>query len=103
MPTITPDQAIAAITEAIEQNPDVDELLEIDESIFRQNPFSEAEAYKDVRPLVQRLVHHVRTRKAPDEIRWLFRLIFTNYRNVWYNEEDEVISFNEEADESAWE
>jgi hypothetical protein len=95
MPTVTLDQARKMMAAEVEQFA-TDELLEVHNEVFPDRPFTLAEAEKDRTPLIDRLVAHINSRLEIDQLVELFKLIFIiKHRNVWFNEEEDLLYFNE--------
>jgi hypothetical protein len=94
MPDLTKEQVVDRLTHEV-QKLDADEVLEIYESLFRKR-FSAAErATTDKRPLVKEIVQHIRGGREDEELPELWSLVLPGYRNVWYNEEDELLHYDE--------
>jgi len=96
MPIVTQDQALELLAAEVRKF-DTDELLEVYNEVFRNTPRTEQEAKEDPQALVARLVDHINGR-AIEEVVALWGVIFPRHRNVWYNEEDDRIYYNEEAE-----
>src|SRR5262245_59395375 len=97
MPEIKKDEALALLTREVEHF-ELDELLEVYNELFSREPYEEAKARQDARPLVKRLVDFLSNGLNEDEIVAMWELIIPKHRNVWYNEEDDIFSYNEEID-----
>jgi hypothetical protein len=95
MATVTREQAVDLLTKQVEEHFGVDELLEVDNELFPDEPFTAEEAHEDYFPLVKRIVDHLKGGLEPEEIVEMWSLIFPRHRNVWYDEEDERFHYNE--------
>jgi hypothetical protein len=95
MPTATVNEALKILTDTIPKF-DADELVEIYNDVFRKDQRTVEEARKDPSPLIARLVDYIHSREVSSLPR-LWNLIFPAHINVWYNEEDEQLYYNEET------
>ena len=95
MATVTREQAVDLLTKQVEEHFGVDELLEVHNELFPDEPFTEEEAHEDYIPLVERIVDHLKGGLEPEEIVEVWSLIFPRHRNVWYDEEEERFHYNE--------
>jgi hypothetical protein len=98
MPVVTKDGALELLTNEVQEKLGADELLEVYNEVFPDNPSTEEAAHEDVTPLIERLVDHVNSGLEIDEVIDLWGLIFPRRRNVWYDEEEERLHYNEEAE-----
>src|SRR5262245_5697388 len=98
MPVVTRDQALELLTNEVEEKLGADELLEVYNEVFADDPYTEEEAYEDVTPLVEQLVEHMNGGLEIDEVMDLWGLIFPKHRKVWYDDEEERIHSNEEPE-----
>jgi hypothetical protein len=98
MPVLTKDQALELLTHEVQEKFGTDELLEVYNELFPDNPYTEEEAHEDLTPLIEQLVDHAKSRLEIDEITDLWGLIFPMHRNIWYDEEEERLYYNEEAE-----
>jgi hypothetical protein len=98
MPVVTKDQALELLAGEVENKLGADELLEVYNEIFPDKPYSEEDAHEDTGPLVERLVDHIHSGLEIEEVLDLWGLIFSRHRNVWYDEDEERIHFNEETE-----
>jgi hypothetical protein len=95
MTTVTGEQAVDLLTKQVEEHFGVDELLEVHNEIFPNEPFTEDEANEDCSPLVERIVDRLKSGLEPEEIVEVWSVIFPRHRNVWYDEEEERFHYNE--------
>ena len=98
MPVITKEQALELLTNEVQEKLGADELLEVYNEVFPDNPHTEQEVHEDVSPLIEQLVDHINSGLEIDLVMELWGLIFTKHRNVWYDEEEERIHYHEEAE-----
>ncbi len=95
MATVTREQAIDLLTKHVEEHMGVDELLEVHNELFPDEPITEEEAHEDSFPLVERIVAHLKGGLEPEEIVELWSLIVPRHRKVWYDEEEERFHYKE--------
>ncbi len=88
MPTITEAEAAEKLASCVEKATPID-LPEISSELFPGRPAPTSLVASD-------LAEHVRTGLVPEEIVDLWNVIFPDDRHVWYDEEAEVIRYNEE-------
>ena len=94
MPVISKEQAVERMIRQVEKY-DPDELLEVHNELFPNEQRTEAEARQDATPLVKRVVDHISGREI-DELVELWGFIFpAKYRNIWYEEEEDGIHYDE--------
>ena len=98
MPVVTKDKALDLLTNEVEEKLGADELLEVYNEVFPDDPYAGEEAHNTSGPLVERLVDHINSGLEIDEVIDLWGLIFPKHRNVWYDDEEERIHYNEEAE-----
>jgi hypothetical protein len=96
VPEIPIEQAVERLVKAVEEQLPADEIQEIYDDWFRgedavvERTDASPEANKR---RVEQLVAHIRGDRYAEEIVELWELVFTTHRDVWYNEEDEVLHF----------
>lgn len=98
MAVVTKDKALELLTNEVQEKLGADELLEVYNEVFPDDPYTEEEVHEDVTPLIDRLVDHVNSGLAVEEVIDLWGLIFPRHRNVWYDDEEERLHYNEEAE-----
>lgn len=98
MPVVNQDQALELLTNEVQEKLGADELLEVYNELFPDHPYTEADAHEDSWPLIEQLVDHIKSRLEIDEVIDLWGLILPKHRNVWYDDEEEKIHYNEEAE-----
>jgi hypothetical protein len=98
MPVVTKDKALELLTSEVREKLRADELLEVYNEVFPDDPPTGQEAHEDSQPLIEQLADHINSGLEIDEVMDLWGLIFPKHRNVWYDEEEEQIHYNEEAE-----
>ena len=99
MPVITKEQALELMTNAVREELGADEVPEVYNDIFSDKRYTAENTPEDVTPLVEQIVAYFNSGLEIDEVVDLWGMIFTKHRNIWYNEEEERIHFNEETEE----
>ena len=99
MSTISVDDATKKLTQAVE-GMHADDLVQVYNELFPDEPASEEEAYEDVIPLVEQIVDHITRGLEPEEVVDLWNVVFPKDREVYFNEEDDLMHFAE-GDETA--
>jgi hypothetical protein len=98
MPVVTKDKALELLTNEVQEKLGADELLEVYNEVFPDDPYAEEEAHEDVTPLIEQLVDHLNSGLEVEEVIDLWGLTFPRHRNVWYDDEEERLHYNEEAE-----
>jgi hypothetical protein len=98
VPEIPADQAVAMMTKRVEDELAWDELLEIHNELFPKHQASEEEAQQHRSVLVQRLVERITAWAAIENFVDVWGMLFPRHRNVWYNEEDKTLHYNEDSE-----
>ena len=89
MPALEKHQAAEKLADVVESvNPTA--LVEIYAELFPEKPTV-------VLPSANNLAQHIRSGLEAEEIVDLWNVVFPADRNVWYDEEDQKIHYNEEA------
>jgi hypothetical protein len=101
MPVVTKEQALELLTNEVQEKLGADELLEVYNELFPDDPYTEEETHKDVTPLIEQLVDHINCGLEIDELMDLWRLIVPKHYNLWYDEVKERIHYNEETEPAA--
>jgi len=97
MPAIAKDEAVARLTTAV-QDARADDLREIYQELFPGEPASEQAADEDVSPLMQQVADHLRRGRRGlevEEIIDLWNVVFPRDRNVFYDDENGTVHYNE--------
>jgi len=101
MPVITVDQALELLTREVQQKLPADEVVEVYNDVFPETPSTEYEANANVEHLIEQIVAYITGERGQEDIVYLWGLIFPRHRNIWYNEEDDRLYYNEET-EALW-
>jgi hypothetical protein len=89
MPAISTSEATERLAEAVEKAP-TGHLPEIYDEIFPTKPLPETGC-----PTASDLASHIRAGFDPEEIVDLWRVMFPADRNIYYDEEEEVVRYND--------
>ena len=92
MPAIRKGEAAEKLALAVEAASSED-LVDIYAELFPEKAFPKPAAAKT---LVGEIVSYIRTKIEPEEIVDLWNVVFPRDRNVYYNELDEVVVYNQE-------
>ncbi len=98
MPALTLDQAVEVMCKAVRETFPADEVLEIYNEVFPTHPHPWEDLASGVQPLIQELVAYFKSGLSPSMIAELWSLLFTRHQDVYYNEEDDHLYYNEEAE-----
>jgi hypothetical protein len=90
MPTISKDKATEKLAAGVEQAKPTT-LAEIHAELFPEQELTVTQ------PSAANLAHHIRSGLAAEEIVDLWNVVFPADRNVWYDEEDDKIRYNEDV------
>ncbi len=88
MPAVSKDRALELLTHEVREKFGADELLEVYNEVFPNDPSTEEAAHGAVTPMTERLVDHVNSGLDIAEVIDFWRLIFPRHRKVWYDEEE---------------
>ena len=97
MATITKQQAVDRLTQAVKKAPP-DDLVEIYNELFPEKPINEDEAKKDPSALVKKIVAHIERGLEVEEILDLRYAILPKHRRVWFDEEKGLFHYDEEIE-----
>jgi hypothetical protein len=89
MRALTKNQAVEKLAEVVE-NAKATALPEISSELFPETPTAAVLSAAD-------LARHVRSGLEAEEIVDLWNVLFPADRNVWYDEEEEKVRYNEES------
>ena len=89
MPALSANEAAERLAKAVEKSKPT-ALTEIYAELFPERPAA-------AQPSAADLAKHVRTGLEAEEIVDLWNVVFPADRNVWHDEEDDKIHYNEEA------
>ena len=97
MATITKQQAVDRLTQAVKVAPH-DDLVEIHNELFPEKPTTEDEAKQDPSALVKKIVAHIDLGLEVEEILDLRYVILPKHRRVWFDEEEGLFHYNEKLE-----
>ena len=98
MPVVTQDKAQQLLTDKVQEKLGAEELLEVYNELFPDDPYTEEEAHEDRTPFIEQLVAHINSGLEVDELIDLWRLIIPRHHNVWYDEVEERLHYEEPAE-----
>ena len=98
MPVVTKEQALELLTNEVQEKLGADELLEVYNEVFPDDPYTEEEVHEDSWPLIEQLVDHINGGLEIDVLMELWRLIIPKHHHVWYDEVEERLHYNEETE-----
>ncbi len=98
MATIKKQEAVDRIVEAIKKSEWFD-LHDYHNEIFPSKPMGEAKAKAHPAQVLKKILAHIDKGLEIEEIVDLWNVVFTRQRNVWFDEEEELLHY-EIADES---
>lgn len=93
MPALSKNDAAEKLAKVVEKAT-LSDLVEIFEELFPDDEPSSP-------PSANEVAKHVRKGLAAEEIVDLWNVVFPHDRNVWYDEEDDAIHYNEDVLEFA--
>ncbi len=97
MATISQQQAIERVSRAVrEAQPD--DLVEIYNEVFPDEPTTEDEAVANSATLVNRITAHIDQGLEVEEILDLWNVIYPTYRRVWFDEDSGLIHYDERVE-----
>jgi len=97
MATIKKQQAIDRLIQAITHAPP-DDLAEIYNELFPQAPATEVEVRKGSSPFVAKILAHIDNGLEVEEILDLWNVIFPTHHGVWFDEDDNLIHYEEKIE-----
>jgi hypothetical protein len=95
MPTITKDQAVQQLANAVE-NAHPDDLAEIYNELFPEQPITESEVAADATRIIQRVKNHITRGLEIEEILDLWNVVFPEHRDMWFDEEKNAFHYEED-------
>jgi len=96
MTTITEKQAAAELGQAV-RNAKLDDLVEFYNELFPDKPVTASSANGDATRLVEKIVGRIESGLEVEEILDLWNVIFPAHHHVWFDEEEGLIHYDEEA------
>jgi hypothetical protein len=97
MATITQQQAVDRLTQAV-NHAHPDDLVEIYNELFPEKPITEDVAKENPSAVVEKIVAHVDSGLEVEEILDLWNVIFPTHRRVWFDEEEELMHYDEQIE-----
>lgn len=97
MPVVTRDQVIELLTKAVEEDLHADDLLQVHNELFPDDPVTEEEVYDDVTPATETILSYINSDLAVEDLLDLWNLIYPKHRHVWYDEQAEKFHYTEES------
>jgi hypothetical protein len=97
MATITKQQAVDRLTQAV-AGAHPDDLVEIYNELFPDQPTNEGVANQDTTALVEKINAHIDDGLEVEEILDLWNVIFPTHRRVWFDEDEGVIHYDEKIE-----
>ena len=97
MPVLTRNQVIELLTTAVEDELHADDLLQVHNELFPDDPSSQEEVNEDVAPVTKKIVNYINSDLAVEDLLDLWNLIYPRHRHVWYDDQAETFHYNEES------
>lgn len=97
MATITTQQAVDRLTQAVEKAKP-DDLVEIHNDLFPEKPTTENDATKNPSALVEKILAHIDSGLEIEEILDLSYVIIPKRRRVWFDEDEGLIHYDEKIE-----
>src|SRR5690242_17667005 len=95
MGTIKADRAVALLTEAVQKAP-CDDLAELSNELFPEEPTTEDEVIKSTYALIARVVDHLQRGLEIEELVDLWHVVFPEHRGLWFDEDAGLFHYQEE-------
>ncbi len=92
MQTISVAAAAKKLTDAVEKM-EADDLLQVYNELFPDDPTTEEQACEDMTPLVEQIVVHINDGLEPEEAVDLWNVVFPSGRGIYFDEEDDLVHF----------
>lgn len=87
MPALSTDKVIERLTRKIQDEFDPDELLEVHNELFEDDPYTPEEAHDNPFQITEQLIDHLNGDLDPEEMLQMWNLVSPGDRHVWYDEE----------------
>jgi hypothetical protein len=97
MTTITKQQAFQRLKEAVNKAHS-DDLVEIYNELFPEQPVTEDQANDTPSILVTKILTHIESGLEVEEILDLWNVVFPAHSGVWFDEEEGLIHYDEEIE-----
>jgi hypothetical protein len=98
MSVITKEEALKRLTKEVEHHLDAYDLHGIYNDLFPKNRTTIDEARTNPAPLIARIVAEINRGLEPEEIVDMWDLVFPKHRNVWYEETEGMIHYQNETE-----
>ena len=92
MTTIKIDAAVEKLAHTVAEMR-ADDLVQVYNELFPDHPVTEVEAGADMRPLSEKIERRLASGVEPEEVVDLWNVVFPESRDVFFNEEEDVLSF----------
>jgi hypothetical protein len=99
MATITRQQAVDRLARAV-KIARADDLAEIHNELFPEQPVTEAEAKANLAAVLKKVETHIDNGLELEEILDLWNVVFPAHRRVWFDD-DEVLHYDEIVERAA--
>lgn len=96
MSLMSKQHAVGELARAVERA-DPDDLVEIYNELFPQRPITKDDTNRAAPAVVQTILAHIGQGLEIEEILDLWNVIFPAHRRVWFDEEGDVIHYEEES------
>ena len=73
-----------------------DDLLQVYNELFPEEPASESRASGDVALLFEPIVEHIRHGLEPEEVVDLWNVVFPRDRAIYFDEEDKLLHYGDD-------
>jgi hypothetical protein len=97
MATITKQQAVARLIQAVREAHH-DDLVEIYNELFPEEPTTEADANEEPSALIEKIVAHINHGLEVEEILDLWNVIFPAHRGVWFDDDEGLMHYHEKIE-----
>ncbi len=100
MASIQKQAAVDKLTESVEAS-HLDDLIEIYNELFPEEPTTEERATQNPAVIRREIIAHMTNGLEVEEILDLWNVIFPAHRDVWFDEDDGTIHFDENIEPAA--
>jgi hypothetical protein len=97
MPVLTRDKVIELLTKAVEEDLHADDLMQIHNELFPDDPVTEKEVCDAVTPARENILSYLTSDLAVEDLLDLWKLIYPKHRRVWYDEQAEKFHYYEKS------
>jgi hypothetical protein len=97
MPSVSKNEAIDRLATAIERS-ELDDLIEVYNELRPESPRSLGGSHEGREELLSDIKDYIRQGLEVEEVVDLWNVVFPQDRNVWYDEETDLVRFNEEPE-----